>query len=81
MTDPMHPVREADRSGCSCHLEGSKPGGVVNNIVRDQNFFPPARQEIFRGSIVKTAEDSDTGEEQYIRPSQKAWVGGGWGTG
>ena len=62
----VHPVGEADGSERRRRLQAGKCRGVIDDVVRDQNFFAAARQKIAGGSIVQAAEDSDAGEQQNV---------------
>jgi len=63
----MHPVGEADGSERPGRLQAGKCRGVVDDVVRDQNFVPAAREKIAGRSIIQAAENSDSGEQKNVR--------------
>ena len=54
------------------HLEAGKPRGIVNHVVREQDFLPSSGLEVAGGSIVEAAESADAGEKQHIGAVPKA---------
>jgi len=68
VADPVHPVGKADGGRGPRSFQAGKSRGIVHDVVRNQNLFPPARLEIARGGVVEAAEDADPGEQQHIGP-------------
>ncbi len=68
MSNAMHPVGKADRCSSSGYFEGSEPGGIVDYVIRNQNFFPSASLKVPGGGVVEATKDPDAGEKQNVGP-------------
>ena len=69
----MKQIRRPNRYPRSRRFDRRKRGMVVYDIVRKQNFLPPAAPHIQRGKIIERARGSRAGKQPGVRAIPK-WM-------
>src|ERR1700722_16586999 len=76
MSVVMKQVGDADRRARTRSFDDGKRGVIIDDIVGEQNFLPPAASHVQRRKIIERARSADTGEEPVVRRIPKTMLVG-----